>query len=81
MTDKEKLELLIALRQAFRAARPDLNLPPAGRMPASLQGRREEMRQRLIRQKKASLEHTARQHPETLARVIRQLLERSKKRS
>ncbi len=81
MTDKEKLELLIALRQAFRAARPDLNLPPAGHSPSQLpSSRREQLRQQLIQRKKESLEQTAKKHPETIAKVIRKLLEQSKKR-
>lgn len=75
MQQDERLQKLLALRRAFRAIRPDLALPED-----EDQGADEQRTAFAVEKKKAAIEETAKQYPETIAKVIQRLLDQSKKK-
>ena len=93
MTDEERLKLLEEMREAFRQARPDLDLPPARRgvAPAGTQpqihagGRgeqshRDSERSDDVQRKLQALRETGRQQPGTIVGMLKKFIGRSGKR-
>lgn len=83
MTDEERQKILEEMREAFRKARPDLNLPPArkdgsgssaGMLPETT-GNTDAIvpagNKEEVQAKKEILRETAREKPKTIAKMIK----------
>lgn len=81
MTDEERRKILEEMREAFRKARPDLNLPPARKggagpvhtsdaMPDEEAIARAEHKEE-VKAKTEALRETAREYPKTIAKMLK----------
>lgn len=95
MTDEERLKILEEMRESFRKARPDLNLPPAkrggvqvaGQQPANTRStavqatqKQEPGRSEEVQRKLQALRETGREQPGTIVGMLKKFIGRSGKR-
>ncbi len=93
MTDEERLKLLEEMREAFRKARPDLELPPARRggtqaaqsqqpqqqLPVQAVQKQESERSEEVQRKLQALRETGRQQPATIVGMLKKFIGREKR--